>query len=75
MILLDPLVCIHQNLLILSHGQLLVLVLEDVSHSITFDKVGQGDIGRSRILFDFNFLNNVAKEVFPGFENQLEGSI
>jgi hypothetical protein len=39
MILLDTLVGVYQDLLILSHGQLLVLVLENVSHSITLVKV------------------------------------
>jgi hypothetical protein len=75
MILLDALVGVDKDLLILSHGQLLVLVLEDVPHSITLVKVDQGDIGRCRILFGFNLLNNVAKKVFTGLENQLEGPI
>lgn len=75
MILLDALVCVHEDLLILSHRQLLVLVLENVTHSITFVKVDQGDISRCRILFGFNLLNNVAKKVFTGLENQLEGPI
>jgi hypothetical protein len=39
MILLDALVCVYEDLLILSHGQLLVLVLEDMTHSITLVKV------------------------------------
>jgi hypothetical protein len=75
MILLDALVCVHEDLLILSHGQLLVLVLEDVTHSITFVKVDQGDISSCRILFGFNLLNDVTKKVFTGLENQLKGPI
>ena len=75
MILLDALVGVHKDLLILSHGQLLVLVLEDVTHSIALVKVDQGDIRRGWILFGFNFLNNIAKKVFTWLENQLEGPI